>query len=237
MKPISDPIDKPVILALDASADSCSAALWQQGQLVVVDKVAARHGHAARLAGMARAVWEQAGCDFGSITHIAACIGPGSFTGIRTCLAAATGFVLAGTARPAGISGFAASYGAVRSQLAGQPVWLLADTRRASFHACLFGPDGKAGPVREWPDAELAACLGQAGPAAGDKTVIAGPPSLLDRLDQPAGISACPVELDAGLIAAEAARLIGDGPDLPPLQPLYLSEPILGQARQTDGKG
>lgn len=231
-----------VILALDASAESCSASLWQAGQQVGFDKIEARHGHAARLVQLARSVWQGAGCDFAEITHIASCTGPGSFTGIRTALAAATGFVLAGSAQPVGISGFAASLrylqGHVQTQLADQGGLLLADTRRGSFHACAVTRQGQLARIAEWPDAGLADCLEQAaiksgGLKSGTRPVIAGPAQLLDRLSVPAGYQSLPLEMQAGLIAAEAARLIGAGAPLPALEPLYLSAPKLGPARQT----
>lgn len=222
-----------VILALDASAESCSASLWQAGRQAAFDRIEARHGHAARLVQMARSVWQEAGCDFADITHIASCTGPGSFTGIRTALAAATGFVLAGSAQPVGISGFAASFGKIRLDQPDQPCLLLADTRRGSFHGCPVLRDGQAGAITEWPDFDLPDCVRQAAGWAGENLVIAGSAALLDRLALPTGHQIVRLDMQAGLIAAEAARLIEAGASLPALQPLYLAAPKLGPARQT----
>jgi len=226
-----------VILGLDASAESCSACLWQAGKPAAFDQIEARHGHAARLVQLARSVWQEAGCDFAEITHIASGIGPGSFTGIRTALAAATGFVLAGTAQPVGISGFAASLGYLRGQrrrdLADRACLLLADTRRGSFHACPVSEEGRMGPITEWPDAGLNDCLQQTAAWAGPQPVIAAPAAVLARLAVPDELIAMPLDIEARLIAAEAGRLIAAGANLPPLAPLYLSAPKLGPARQT----
>ena len=145
--------------------------------------------------------------------------------------------MLAGAAQPVGISGFAASLGYlqghVQTQLADQGGLLLADTRRGSFHACAVTPDGQLAQIAEWPDAGLADCLEQAAIKSGIRPVIVGPAHLLDRLSVPAGYQSLPLEMQAGLIAAEAARLIGAGAPLPALEPLYLPAPKLGPARQT----
>lgn len=226
-------LSAPLILALDASAESCSACLWQAGKEAAFGRIEARHGHAARLVQLARSVWQEAGCDFAEITHIASCTGPGSFTGIRTALAAATGFVLAGAALPVGISGFAASLGKLRAEQPHLACLLLADTRRGSFHACPVKAGEQADRITEWPDAGLADCVQQAAAGMNENLVIAGPIALLDRLSVPAGYQSVPLDMQAGLIAAEAARLIERGAVLPALEPLYLSAPKLGPARQT----
>ena len=57
----------------------------------------ARFGHAEYLVDMVQGLMEEADASFSDLTHIAAGCGPGSFTGLRVCLSAAKGYMLAST--------------------------------------------------------------------------------------------------------------------------------------------
>ena len=101
---LSDTGISPIILAVESASDASSAAIYLPSGEIIQNLVEARHGHAERLTAQIDDVMRQANCRFSDITHIAAGCGPGSFTGIRVCLAAAKGLLLAGTAKPVGIS-------------------------------------------------------------------------------------------------------------------------------------
>ena len=101
---LSDTGISPIILAVESASDASSAAIYLPSGEIIQNLVEARHGHAERLTTQIDDVMRQANCRFSHITHIAAGCGPGSFTGIRVCLAAAKGLLLAGTAKPVGIS-------------------------------------------------------------------------------------------------------------------------------------
>ncbi len=60
-----------------------------------------------------------------------------------------------------------------------------------------------------------------------------GPRALLDRLSLPAGYQIVPLDMQAGLIAAEAARLIEEALSCQPWSRYIFSAPKLGPARQT----
>ena len=85
----------PVILALEASGNAASAAVLIDGKIAGMAEHKARHGHAETLILLAEKAISAADCPLSDITHIAAGCGPGSFTGLRVCLSAAKGYMLA----------------------------------------------------------------------------------------------------------------------------------------------
>ena len=101
--------DAPCILAIDASGDRGSVALWQDDKLMAQTIHEAKHGPAATLVPMAQQLMADHHLSFTALTHIVGGRGPGSFTGIRVALAAAKGFCLATGAAPIGISVLAAN--------------------------------------------------------------------------------------------------------------------------------
>ncbi|MBX3665986.1 MAG: tRNA (adenosine(37)-N6)-threonylcarbamoyltransferase complex dimerization subunit type 1 TsaB [Burkholderiales bacterium] len=90
------------ILALDASTEHCSAAVWRAG---AVFERAARAGqaHSEMLIAMADAVLAEAGITLPSVSGIAFGAGPGSFTGLRVACAVAQGLAFPADIPLAGI--------------------------------------------------------------------------------------------------------------------------------------
>src|SRR5262249_17472075 len=110
------------ILAFDTCFDAVSVAVARReaaGVKVLVERVEARRaGHAERLMPMLAAGLEDAGIGFADVERIAVTEGPGTFTGVRTGIAAARALALA-TGRPAvGVGSLAAIAFAARRQLA-----------------------------------------------------------------------------------------------------------------------
>ena len=90
------------ILALDASTEHCSAALWRDG--AVFDRSArAGQAHSEMLIAMADAVMAEAGIALPRVSGIAFGAGPGSFTGLRVACAVAQGLAFPGDIPLAGI--------------------------------------------------------------------------------------------------------------------------------------
>jgi len=82
------------ILALETSADACSAALWVDGELVGRYEEQPRR-HVELILPMVRGLLAEADLRMAALDGIAFGAGPGSFTGVRIAVSAAQGFALA----------------------------------------------------------------------------------------------------------------------------------------------
>ena len=87
------------ILALDTSGPVCSVAVMREGVLLYEARVINKLTHSINLMPMVEDALQKSGCERKDLTHIAAVIGPGSFTGVRIGVAVAQGL-----ARGLGIS-------------------------------------------------------------------------------------------------------------------------------------
>jgi len=85
-----------ILLAIDTSANFCSAALYDCGQGEILSRKSEDigRGHAERLMGMLAEVLDSAKLEYKDVGRMAAICGPGSFTGIRVGLATARGLAL-----------------------------------------------------------------------------------------------------------------------------------------------
>ena len=129
-------------LSFDTSADYCAAALVQDGRAIAAQSLAMSRGHAEALVPLVRELCASTGTDLSGIDLVAVTVGPGSFTGVRTGIAAARGFALATGAPAVGVSSLQAV--AYSARQAGSPsVLVVLDTRRADFFAQLFDSDAQ----------------------------------------------------------------------------------------------
>ena len=129
-------------LAIDTSADVCSAALLGGNEVLAVNSKKLIHGHAVALIPMICNLAEIAQVSLSDIGLIGVSIGPGSFTGIRTGIAAAQGFSLVTECPVVGISSFAmVAADALRKRPSifnTCPVLCVLETRRQDFFAEVF---------------------------------------------------------------------------------------------------
>lgn len=130
------------LLAIDCAGNACSAALWLDGGPGPRRFVAMRHGHGEAIMPMIGEVMAEAETGFGQLDAIAATVGPGGFTGLRTGLAAARGIALAADRPLIGITTLEAV--AAAQDHRGGNLLVALDSRRADVYAQLFGPDGAA---------------------------------------------------------------------------------------------
>ena len=93
-----------IVLAIDTACSACSAALARDGVVVAARSEAMARGHAEALMPMVQAVMAEARIAWADLELVAVTNGPGSFTGLRTGLAAARGIALAQGIPVAGVT-------------------------------------------------------------------------------------------------------------------------------------
>jgi tRNA threonylcarbamoyladenosine biosynthesis protein TsaB len=138
-----------IILALDTASPVCAVCLMQNGKVLAEQSEVIGTGHAERLMPMVHGVMHETGVSFGDVAVIAVSIGPGSFTGVRTGLAAAKGFVQALKIPALGISTTEAIAFEARKAAGNQALRVVIDAKRGEVHTQDFAPDGtpEGGPV------------------------------------------------------------------------------------------
>ncbi len=217
-----------VILGIEASGNSASAAVVDGGVCRGTMRLEARFGHAGVLTEKIDAMLKKAGVDYAALQYLAVGCGPGSFTGIRVGLAAAVGYGLALGVPVYGVSSLMALAGYEAGICVAGLSLSLMDTRRGGVFAQMF-EDGKAvSRVFDAPLAELAVEF------SGQKLVrIRGAGAR--ELGALLGVSDCPEddhngESDGAMVArviADALKKGADMADFPP-SPRYHAAPLLG---------
>lgn len=96
------------ILALDSTATSASACVWEDGRILGEYFVNIKQTHSQTLMVMAQGVLQSTGIPLDSIDLFAVDAGPGSFTGVRIGVACAKGMAMAQQKPCAGVSTLAA---------------------------------------------------------------------------------------------------------------------------------
>src|SRR5919108_3263764 len=133
------------ILAMDASGDACSAALWREGAVIAQRYRQMVRGHAEALMPMVLETMAEAGETLRRLNAVAVSVGPGAFTGLRIGLAAARGVGLAAAIPVVGVTTFAAVAEAVpESERDGRTLIVLLDTKRGDVFVQRFPTCGPA---------------------------------------------------------------------------------------------
>lgn len=210
------------LLAFDAIGQGCSAGCFLDGAPVSLERFAGATGQAERLVPMLRAVLGEAGWSLASLDGLAVSVGPGSFTGIRTGLAAARGLALAARLPVWPVTAFAALALAASPEARGRPIAVLLDARRGQIFGQRFSARAEAlgEPWLTTPDA-AAALLDEPHLLAGS-----GAEPVLPLLSGE-GFAVAAARLDAAavVLAAETAAADGGAPSEGTLvEPLYLRD-------------
>lgn len=214
-----------LLLGFDTSAGRCSAAVAEGGTLREARSEELSRGHAERLMPMIQDVMASAGVVWSDLDALTVTIGPGSFTGVRTGIAAARGLALAVPIRVVPVTVFSvlADIALTRTPDDQKPVVAVIDARRQQVYAQAFDHGGRA--VAE-PRAIAAAALAAEfrGPC---RWVGSGTPSVkaLGRVEQDEYID---IAIEARYLVATAYRLMQQG--VAPVRgfdvhPLYLRPP------------
>lgn len=230
-----------ILLAIDSAGDSCSAALWDQARsasegLLAWRVVEPARGQSERLIELVEAVLADAGLAYDALGALAVNHGPGSFTGLRSAVAAARGLALAAGLGVIAVSSLEALAAGLQSDLSGRGEALAAlDARRGEVYAQRFGPDlrplpGARGEPRAMPPQDAAAWVAADAVAGAGPLRLVGSGAQLVRPLLPVGMQAVveTVEADARLVAQRAARRLAAG-ERPvtgfAVRPLYLRAP------------
>lgn len=139
------------ILALETSADACSAALWVDGAVTGRYEEAPRR-HVELILPMVQEVLAEGGTAMSALDAVAFGAGPGSFTGVRIAVSAAQGFGLAAGLPLVPVSSLAALAARAARALGGEVrrVFVAQDARMGEVYAGAYEPhDGDGHDERE----------------------------------------------------------------------------------------
>ena len=126
-------------LSIDTASDMTSVALCDDKGECAVARMISTRGQGEALMSLIQDVFQQMGKSCKDLTHIAATVGPGSFTGVRIGLATARGLGLALNVPVLGVDSFVASaYGLKRA------VTVVLDSKRDDYFVQNFDKNGKA---------------------------------------------------------------------------------------------
>ena len=224
--------DKPhdLILALESSGAHASVAVISGNQLIHQLIRHEKHGHASYFVDMAADCLAEAGFGFAHLKAIAAGIGPGSFTGLRVCLSAAKGFVLAGGIEGYGVNGLRARALAAQkaqkdtSKSSASVIIAAADTRRGPYFWQAFDADlNRLGDIHESDADDIAISAKK----QFEDFIIAMPQEAVFK-DASLKQSAIHIDMLAKDIGALAAYDLQRQIAPLPLDPLYVAPPKLG---------
>ncbi|MEZ5854014.1 MAG: tRNA (adenosine(37)-N6)-threonylcarbamoyltransferase complex dimerization subunit type 1 TsaB [Hyphomicrobiaceae bacterium] len=220
------------ILAFDATLGTLSVAYCDQGapegSQLVEDTTVAAASHAERLMPMIQGVLAKASVAFADIDRVAISLGPGTFTGVRTGIAAARAFRLAAGTEVVGLTSLAViaaqAFDSLAQERGHRPILVVIDARRDRLYCQLFGDsplNSLAGPAELSPDDLVAFC--------GNRPCLAVGSGLL-REDVMRTLAKSPIVMCKKLEALEprAADLAALAPRLTPLDvisPIYIRPP------------
>jgi tRNA threonylcarbamoyladenosine biosynthesis protein TsaB len=169
------------LLALDTALGACSAAIMVDGVLAARRHEVMARGHAERLLPMAEEALAEAGIAWSALDRLAVSIGPGTFTGVRTGLAAARGLALALDRPLLGFTSLAIVAEGARALGAGQGRVLVVALDAHGGHLYVQGfagdasvdvPGGLAAPGLMTPAAAAGLLAGAALDLAGDGAAV-----------------------------------------------------------------
>ena len=182
-----------------------------------------QRGHVELLLPAVQQVLSAPGLKLAALDAIATTVGPGSFTGLRTGLAAAQGLAY-GAGKPlVGIDRYTALAASLDNPR-GMPLVIAFDSKARSLYVQAFGPD--LTPLADWPAEGRNLTAEEAtGAVTGLDAMLAGDgvPGLLE-----AGLAATDTgvrTITAPMVAAAAANELAQGRTGWPPHPLYLAPP------------
>ncbi len=208
-----------IILALDTAHSACSVCVYDGGAEKVLASISEpmRQGHAERLPSMVTEALATAGIPIVQVERVAACSGPGTFTGVRIGLAFVRGLALVLGVPAVSITTFQTLSASARATGAKGDVWVIQDARRGEVY--LQGSDALGAPLGEASVLGIAAAENA---LAGAKGVAVG--SGVSLLQLPDGLETGSATANPDI--SQLARLAAEAdPALAVPAPFYLREP------------
>ena len=194
------------LLAFDTAGDGCSAGVFLDGRPLAVRSSDGGIGHAERLPRLIEAVLAEAGLGLDALAGLAVTVGPGSFSGIRTGLAAARGLALVTGLRAIPVTTLEALAAPLIANDRALPIAAVIDARRGQVFLQCFEQTGAplGSPEALTPEA-AATTLGGAWQLVGNGAALVVP-----HLAQQAAAVALG-RLDAAGVALAAERALARG--------------------------
>lgn len=121
------------LLALDTSTEACSAALYQDGRVLVRYELAPRE-HSRLILGMLESVLAEAQLRVAQLDGLAYGRGPGAFTGVRIAAGTVQGIALGADLPVVPVSSLAALAQGMRRELASERVLAAIDARMGEVY-------------------------------------------------------------------------------------------------------
>jgi tRNA threonylcarbamoyladenosine biosynthesis protein TsaB len=133
-----------IVLAVDTAHAACSACILDSatGTVLACASEPMQQGHAERLAPMVDELLREAGLTFPDIDRLAACSGPGTFTGVRIGLAFVRGLALVLEVPVVGVTSLQALAQDHCSDNVKAPFWVVQDARRSQVYLQPFDASG-----------------------------------------------------------------------------------------------
>lgn len=219
------------VLALDTCFSACSAAIEVAGGRIVHEHHRMDAGHAEALMPMIDRLLGAAGIGIADLDRIVVTHGPGTFTGVRTGIAAARGFALASRAGVIGVSSLWAIAVQARTQASALPdadaILVVMDARKGEVYAQVMAMSlEEQTPPMLLAAADAAALmpgmrLALTGSASAAVVAIAGSSGRKFALLPAGGDATMSPAPDARSLLQAASRAPADGR----IAPLYLRAP------------
>jgi tRNA threonylcarbamoyladenosine biosynthesis protein TsaB len=131
-----------LILSLESSTSSCSAALHHDGRLLATRELHEPYSAAGRLTVLIQQVLSQSGVDATDVEAVAVSCGPGSYTGLRIGVATAKGFCYARNLPLIAINSLLLLAAQVRNRATDTDLLCpMIDARRMEVYTTLFSKD------------------------------------------------------------------------------------------------
>ncbi len=166
-------------LFFDTTLDQLTAGIADGDRIIAAHSESCPRGHADRLVPLLRSLMESAGIEFGSLDGIGCTRGPGTFTGVRSGIAAARALGLAANLPAAGVTTLdALARTAIGDTGSKTAVTAVIDARRGDLYLRHFRPDGTpAGPPQR-----LTATEAKVGCGPGDRLLVGSGAILLHEV-------------------------------------------------------
>ncbi|GMA40650.1 tRNA (adenosine(37)-N6)-threonylcarbamoyltransferase complex dimerization subunit type 1 TsaB [Mobilicoccus caccae] len=212
-----------LLLAFDTSTSAVSVALRDEAGQLASSHVVDAQAHGEILAPGMRAVFAEAGRRPDELTHVVVGVGPGPFTGLRVGIVSALTLAHALDLSAHGVCGLDVLAHRAWSAGVRERILVAIDARRKEVYWAAYTLTGEGFTADDEPQVARAADL----PEEVRHLPNIGRGGLLYPDELPVRLIRCEdvLDVEAGDVADLAVRLLGQGRDLLPPEPLYLRRP------------